>query len=114
MQKNQDNWHNFSSESLLRIVLHVNVFSIRCTVLVVLIHNWLDKPWPACGGDVLQLFWAMCKWGAAVAQNGDKVCVEGFQGWLIGIVCALSAGDGLKICDEPSNDVCAENVVRCG
>jgi len=42
------------------------------------------------------------------------VRVEGFQGWLIGIVGALGVRDGLKVCDEPSNDVCAENVVRRG
>ena len=55
----------------------------------------------------------MREWEADIAQNGDEVGVEGFQGRVIGVVCALGAGDGLKIRDKSSDDVCADNVVRC-
>lgn len=64
-----------------------------------LIYNWLDKTWPARGGDVLQLLRAMREWEADIAQNGDEVRVEGFQRGLIGVVGTLGAGDGFEIRD---------------
>jgi hypothetical protein len=50
------------------------------------VYNWLDEPWPARSGDVLQFLWAMGEWEAYIAQNGDEVRVERFECGVIGVV----------------------------
>ena len=70
------------------------------------VYNWLDEPRPARGGDVLQFLWAMSEWEANIAQNGDEVRVERFEGGVIRVVGTLGVvGQGIKVGDEALDDI---------
>jgi hypothetical protein len=51
-----------------------------------IVYNWFDEPWPTRCGYVLQFLWAMGEWEADIAQDGDEMRVERFEGRVIGII----------------------------